>query len=67
MKKRGVVIVVVIAVVCLAALMVKNGVTVQEQQRRCEQRCAPKAGVWVPDPQYPGGQGRQVPTVCVCR
>lgn len=67
MKKKLIAVIVLIAIVAIALLMIMNGTTVQEQQKSCEDRCAPRTGVWVPDPKYPGGQGRHVPTVCECR
>ena len=56
-----------VAVFALFVLMVMNGKTVQDQQRECEKRCAPRTGAWIPDPRYPNTSGKANPTVCECR
>lgn len=68
MKRVVVPILVVAGVVALFVLGVMKGVPVQERQRDCEKRCAPRMGVWRPDPNYPAApQGKTVPMVCVCQ
>lgn len=67
MKKVGAWIVAVIVIVG-SVLAVMNSPTTQERQRECEKRCAPRMGVWRPDPNYPAvPQGKTVPMVCQCR
>lgn len=57
----------VAAGVALFVLAIMNGKTVEDQQRECEKRCAPRSGAWVPDPRYPNTSGKANPTVCQCR
>lgn len=56
------------ALLGLFALVTMNGATIQDQQRACEKRCAPRMGAWRPDPNYPAtAQGKTVPMVCSCQ
>jgi hypothetical protein len=67
MKKVGTWIVAV-AVIAITVLMVIYKPSVQEQQRACEKRCAPRMGVWKRDPNFPAApEGKIVPMVCVCQ
>lgn len=67
MKKVGVWIVAAGAL-AITALMVIYRPSVQEQQRACEKRCAPRMGAWKRDPNFPATpEGKIVPMVCDCQ
>jgi hypothetical protein len=67
MKKAGA-WVVAAAAIAVTALMVIYGPSVQEQQRACESRCAPRKGVWKRDANFPAApEGKIVPMVCDCQ
>ncbi len=42
--------------------------SVQELQADCQRRCAPRMGVWKPDPNFPkAAPGKTVPMTCACQ
>ena len=59
---------VVLGVVALFVIAVTKGVSTQDRQQECQQRCSPRMGIWRSDPNYPAApQGKIVPMICVCQ